>query len=73
MRAFVILDTTAAPIFKVAFTTRERAERKLCGPHVDPENYFIREVEISDEHYFKLLAAEAREDDVDEFQLGGES
>lgn len=74
MKAYCVLSAAGVPVFDVLFSTRERAEKEMRDAHVDQEKCSIREAEVSDEHYFRLLAAEAQEDDdIDNFFIGGKS
>jgi hypothetical protein len=74
MKAYAVVDTSGVLVFEVLFSTRERAERELREAHVDQGKCSIEEMDVSDDHYFRLVAAEAQEDDdVDDFFLGGES
>jgi hypothetical protein len=75
MKVFAIVDQFGKPILERMFSTLERAERELLDDELGEEDgYFIREGDVPEKEYSKLLAAEAREDDEgDALLLGDES
>jgi hypothetical protein len=72
MKVYCIVDSASDLLTDTLFSTRERAEQELR--HFGDENAYLALLDVSEEEYFKLLAAEASEDDdQDALPLGDDS
>jgi hypothetical protein len=75
MKLYRIVRKSGEALSKtVFFSTYQRAEQGLLTEGLgEDDGYFIRELEVSDQEYFKVLSAEAEEDrEDDDLILGNE-
>ena len=64
MKVYCIVDSASDLLIDTLFSTRERAERELRN--FGDENAYLALLDVSEQEYFKILSAEASEDDDQE-------
>ena len=72
MKVYCIVDSASDLLTDTLFSTRERAEQELRN--FGDENAYLALLDVSEQEYFKILSAEASEDDdQDALLLGDDS
>ena len=71
MKVYCIVDSASDLLIDTLFSTRERAEQELR--HFGEENAYLALLDVSEQEYFKLLTAEASEDDDQDALLLGDN
>jgi hypothetical protein len=73
MKVYCIVDSASDLLTDTLFSTRERAERELRDfRDFGDENAYLALLDVSEQEYFKLLSAEAGEDDDEDALLRGD-